>query len=937
MSRIPIRFSRFVMLLLCLTIAAAVAAQSTSATLRGRIRDEGGNAFPTAQVTATNAASGYTYTAIAGPDGDYQLSGLTPGTYRVEVTAPAYRGSTRDLTLLVGQNVEANFSLRPDTTITEEMTVIGNVPVEMETSEVATNITTRQIENLPQNDRNFLNFAALAPGVLLSSDPLRKEVKAGAQGASATNVFIDGVSFKNDVIQGGVVGQDASRGNPFPQNAVQEFRVITQNFSAEYQKASSAIITAVTKSGSNEITGDGFFLYQDKGLVAKNPMNGDNPEYERSQYGVSIGGPIMRDRMHFFASYEGNDQDREETVVLNSGWESDPAVRQQLESYEGTYVSPFRSDLLFGKLSFQPNTSNFIDWSANFREETDIRGFGGQTSRESAENVKNDVWGTTLRHMYTATTWLNEFSASLQAFKWNPTPLDNTSIGKVFENPTGGFVFRTGGRDTEQDIGQERLSFRNDVTFSSLNLGPGTHNFKIGGNVDFLDYTVTKYFEENPRYFYREGMSATIPYKARFGFGDPDQSAENTQYGIYGQDDWSVTDRLILNLGLRWDYETHMFNVDYVTPPELRARLADDFPAVYFSDGNDRDPKTDMFQPRLGFSYDLTGNARTVIFGGAGRYYDRQLFNVTLDETFRLQHSVGDFYFSENGGDTVLGFPAVKWDPKYLTAAGLRELQAQGVTGKPEVFLIPNDLEVPYSNQWNLGVRQAIAGMVASLNYASIRSYNGVGFVIGKGNWGEVDPAYSNVFIAEDTVRTWYDAVYLTLDRPFTDEARYGFNFAYTWAEAEQIGNTDMFNFDRHHIVDYARYGTPGTMEHRVVANGIVGLPWETRLSTLLQYSSGDRFRVHDFPNGFCGDNNCYVPRTGEGPSWTTVDLRLDKDFIFASSYRLGVSAEVFNAFNEERYAGYDEWGVNNPNEGKPTSIITGSPRRFQVGLRVGF
>src|SRR5258705_8856472 len=105
------------------------------------------------------------------------------------------------------------------------------------------------METLPQNDRNFLNFAALAPGVLLGTDEFRKEVKAGAQSSSATNVFIDGVSFKNDVIQGGVVGQDSSRGNPFPQNAVQEFKVITQNFSAEHQKASSAIITALTKAG----------------------------------------------------------------------------------------------------------------------------------------------------------------------------------------------------------------------------------------------------------------------------------------------------------------------------------------------------------------------------------------------------------------------------------------------------------------------------------------------------------------------------------------------------------------------------------------------------------------------------------------------------------------------------------------------------------------
>jgi hypothetical protein len=126
-------------------------------------------------------------------------------------------------------------------------------------------------------------------------------------------------------------------------------------------------------------------------------------------------------------------------------------------------------------------------------------------------------------------------------------------------------------------------------------------------------------------------------------------------------------------------------------------------------------------------------------------------------------------------------------------------------------------------------------------------------------------------------------------------------------------------------------------MDHRFVASGIVGLPFQSRLSTLVQYSSGDKFRVHDFPNGFCGDRNCYVPRTGVGPSYTTVDFRLDKDFSFRGAYRLGVSAEVFNAFNEDRVTGFDEWGVDNPNEGKPNNIIAGSQRRLQFGIRVGF
>jgi hypothetical protein len=910
-------------------MAGAAFAQTTTATLRGRITDEGGNPFPTAEVTAVSVTTGYRHSATAGADGSYLLGGLTPGLWRIEVVAPAYRGSSRELSLQVGQTITADFSLRPDTVLTEEMTVIGSVPVEMETSEISTNVTRRQIENLPQNDRNFLNFAALAPGVQLGNDEFRKEVKAGAQTSSATNVFIDGVSFKNDVLQGGVVGQDSSRGNPFPQNAVQEFRVITQNFSAEYQKASSAIITAITKSGGNELTGDAFFYFQDKSLVDENPLTGANPEYERNQYGLSVGGPVVRDRMHFFFSYEANDQTREETVVINPGaWLNHPEIRQSLLANEGVFASPFRSDLFFGKLSYQPSASLLFDLSGNFRDESDIRSFGGFTSRESAENVNNDVWGATLRNQYTATTWLNEASVSFQDFNWNPTALNMNDVGREYEG-----LLRVGGRDTTQDIGQERLAFRNDTTFSGYNWFGGDHTLKIGGNVEFLDYTVKKLFVENPVFYFRQqDPDPTIPYKARFGFGDPDLSAENQQYGIYAQDDWSVNDRLILNLGLRWDYETNMFDTDYVTPAEVRTRLGDQFPSNYFTDGNDREPKTDMFQPRLGFSYDLFANGKTVAFGGAGRYYDRNLFNNTLDERFRLQHAVYDFFFSADG--TAPG--TIKWDPRYMTSAGLREVISTGLTGKPEVFLVENDTEVPYSNQWNLGVRQSFGNMVASASYASVRSYHGFSYVWGQGFCcPQYDPAYSQVLVSSDDIRTWYDAVYLQLDRPYSEQSNFGFNIAYTYSDAEQIGG-DLFSLDLPRVEDWPRYGTPGTSDHRIVANAIVGIPFGIRASALLQYSSGDKFRIHNRRGGFCP--TCYVPETGESPDWTTIDLRLDKEFNVGRG-RVGLVAEGFNLLNEERYQYFNDFvgPEGNPNLGQGTVIVGGSQRRYQFGVRLGF
>jgi hypothetical protein len=913
------------------TASQVMLAQGTTASIRGMISDESGNAFPSAEVVATNTASGFRHSATAGADGGFLLAGLTPGTYRIDVTAPSYKGATKDITVRVGQTLDVDFRLTPDLVLMESITVLGAAAVETRTPEVATQVTPQQIESLPQNDRNFLNFAALAPGVALSTDETRKELRAGAQGASATNVYIDGVSFKNDVIQGGTVGQDASRGNPFPQNAVQEFRVITQNYSAQYAKASSAIITAVTKSGSNTFDGDAFYFFQDKGLVEEDPFRpGVKPAYERKQFGVSIGGPIVRDRMHFFFSYEGNDQDREETVTLGGNFQNATALRQQLQQYLGTFTQPFRSDLAFGKVSFQPNGSQLLDFSGTYRKETDIRGFGGQTSFEAAENVKNDVYGLTGRHQFTASSWFNELSLSYLKSQFNPQPTNPDLVGFEYEG-----LLRIGGRDTEQDIGQESIALRDDLTFSNLKLGSGTHTVKVGGTIDQRQYTVTKFFEENPRFFFAPEFGTTIPYRARFGLGDPDLSADNTEFGIYGQDDWQISDRLTLNLGLRWDYETNMMNTDFVTPPEVRARLSDSFPARFFTDG-DREAPTYMWQPRLGFSYDLRGTGQTILFGGAGRYYDRVLFNNTLDESFRLQHSVGEFFFSADGSP-VRGQPAVKWDPRYLTIAGLREVQASGITGKPEVFLIENDTRVPYSDQWNLGVRQSFGSMVASLSYANIRSYHGLSYLWGAGFCcPQFDPNYSNVLISSDDVKTWYDAVYVQLDRPYS--GRYGFNIAYTYADAEQVGG-DLFSLDLPDISFWPKYGTPGTQDHRIVASGIVGIPWDVRLSTLIQYSSGDKFRIHDFSNGFCSNNQCYTPLTGEGPSWTTVDVRGEKTFPIRGRYSVGLIAEAFNLFNEERYQNFQDFNPpeGNPNLGNPTSIVSGSQRRYQFGIRFGF
>ncbi len=393
-------------------MAVPAAAQTTTGTLRGVVRDDSGAALPGVTVEAVNAESGMTRSAVTGPDGFYNIS-VPPGTYAVKASLEGLGVDTKNVVVLLGQTQGLDFLLSVRTT--QDVTVTAAAPViETRQSEISTNVTEEQLRVLPQDNRNFLNFANLAPGVRTATDENNKEIQGGAVPGFNTNVFIDGSSYKNDILNGGVVGQDSSRGNPFPQNAVQEFRVVTQNFKAEYEKSSSTIITAVTKSGGNTLHGDGFADYQDKGLVAtnecdlmRNRCSGDpnpdfeKPDYSRWQAGVSIGGPIMQDKLHFFGSWEYNNQNR--NVVVTPGAQIDQVpepTRTELLSLTGIVGSPFNSNLAFGKINWQASSSDVVDFTGFYRHENEVKDTGGERAFEAGTDIINGVWNVQAKNSY---------------------------------------------------------------------------------------------------------------------------------------------------------------------------------------------------------------------------------------------------------------------------------------------------------------------------------------------------------------------------------------------------------------------------------------------------------------------------------------------------------------------------------------------------------
>ena len=933
------------LMLLLIAVSAFGQAGSTTATIRGKVTNESGAGLANAEINAVDTSSGFVLTVRSRGDGSYTLGGLRPGAYNIVVAAPGYEPKSQDVTVLIGQSLNMDLQLSATSVLRETITVVGNQAVETKTTEVATNVTRQQIENLPQDERNFLNFAALAPGIRLSTNPERKTFAGDAQDAEQTNVFIDGISTKNDVLLGGTVGQDASRGNPFPQSAVQEFRVITQNYSAQYNQASSAIITAVTKSGGNDFNGNAFVFWQPKAWVGETEKNfgGNtltaNDEYSRLQPGISFGGPIIRDKLHFFATYEGTTEQAQRAVVVTI-----PQYQQQFAQYTGSFDAPFKANLLFGKLSLQAAANQLLDFSGNWRRESEVRDFGNQDSFESAKDFQNYVHGATLRHQLTSSSTLNEALISYQKFGWNPTSRASDLVGRRYFTPSFATVIRIGGASTTQEFEQTRIELRDNFNFAPMELVRGTHNFQIGGNADFMKYHVDKSLNGNPEYKFlpdANGNFGNIPFEVDFGIGNPVLDTNNNQFGIYGQDTWNVNNKLTLNLGLRWDYESDMIDADYVTPANIVAALKGktfttdgrqvSIPDEFFSTGNEREPFLGAWQPRFGFSYDVRADGRSVVYGGFGRYYDRIFLNGTLDERFRLQFPVYRFNFNPT-----------TWKPEYFTRAGLEALVAQGRTS-PEIYLLSNNTKPPYSNQFNVGYRQTFGTWLASVAYNVVRGYRGLTYVSASGTCcAAFAPGYGNVIRNDpEGKRFWYDGQSLTLERPYTGGRGWGVRLHYTHAKAEQDGN-DMFSLDLPSAADYPRHPVPGSQPNLFNASAIVGLPWDMRASTNVNWGSGGATVIEDFHLGFSlpqklasgARRGAVYPEGG----YRTVDFRLQKDLSLGPT-SLGLIGEVFNAFNHTNFGCLSSfYGPDTPRSslGTPNCVVS-LGRRFQAGLKVSF
>jgi outer membrane receptor protein involved in Fe transport len=1003
-----------------LLVATPAFAQSETATLQGRVE----GAAAGTQVVATDTNTGRKAVGTVDATGNYTILGLTPSTYTITVEGR----EAQQTTLLVGQTAVVDFL--PKAPEGGAVVVTGRRLREVRTQTVSTNITPAQIENLPQNKRNFLSFAALAPGVNVTAGE-NSQVQAGGVASQFVNVFLDGMSFKNPINHGGVFGQNFGLGNPFPQVAIQEYVVETQNFGAETGQAGSAVISAITKTGGNDFHGSAFIEFQPKSFITQpyfdKKANRDKPDYNRKQYGGEIGGPIIPGKLHFYLAAERTDQLRPSTAgTLNPALFPANLVAETNVSHN----MDFKQGLYFGKLTAYVTDEDTVNLMGYLRREDNLSDIDSNALPSHGRRIRTDQDRYQLQWRHNAGDFLNQLNIAYDKATQD-TPSVEPGPELVLLNSTNAPFSEgvlAGGHFFEQADNQKSWTIKNDATYRM-----DKHTLKFGGQLVHLDLSRSVVNAFNGRYYFTNpGAVSTFsfdtsqPVNARINTQPtPTLNAKDTQIGLYVQDEWKPDNHWTVNVGLRWDYESNANNNKYVTPPAIAAALRaypgwaarGIDPEDYISDGSNRDPFYGAFQPRVGFAYDVHGDRDLVFFGGAGRYYDRQLFIQGVIEQLTNSNREVSLFFCPNGGPaqgtgTGIGSTnCAQWtealrDPDNLRAFAESSANAAGLTGG-NVFVLNNKSKMPYSDQFSLGARKRFGAIQTSLTFSHIRSHNiqmfaranffengwytrfvtrdGAGNVTGCTNggdawiWDTVSGSLTNangsavatsICAAQNGLlpgftgklnrglsngKANYNAIYITAEKPFTDQATWGFTTSLTLGRArsnvaQELNSDEFYNGTALDV--YGWQYVNGVPKWNWVTSANYRAPFGIVLSGLLTLNSGPAFghiqapwnSSIQFPDRSGGGSDVILGNLG-GVYWPKkdigykrLDVRVAKTFKMPWGHEVTADFEVFNVFNwlNRNYPSWDAGGGDNPPRIFDQQVAADA-RAFQAGLRYKF
>lgn len=909
-------------------------AQVVTANLQGTVTDPSGAAIAGATITVRNVETGLTREISTNDEGFYRFNLLPRGRYEVTITKSGFAtGLVKDVNLLIGETVTANLPLKvAGQAETVTVTATPN-QVDLSSSQIQAPVQQTQIADLPINDRNFQQLANLIPGAAPapSYDPTKRlygGVVSGGATARSSGVSVDGGNF-NDNIVGGPVGL-------VPEDAIQEFQVITNQFSAEYGHSSGPFINVVTKSGTNDLHGSGFLLFRHKDLQARNPFETVKPDFDREQFGGSVGGPIIKDKTFGFFAIERNRQQRSQTISTGGIY----------PQFEGSFAAPFRDLLMVAKLDHRFHTNHALTFRASFQRNTSTEGllvdpnvsFGGPPTGSAFQIATNENISWQAMHTWTLSSHtLNLFTAHFNRFI---NELNPTSFGINLRFPS---VVVGQSASTPQGVQQDRLQFRDD--FSTVFNGHGSHNIKFGLDInprikynalfDLVKSTTFLFGADVPTITCSSSTTCNTnlppgtPNPILFALRGIGSTRENGttvwQMAYYFQDDWKASSRLTLNLGLRYEYESGFIDAGFHHPLEGQAP---------FFNSRTRHTPDRSFGPRIGFAYDVFNTGKTVLRGGYGIYYDSTPWeNSYIDRTLNgAKFEIAAFAPSQ---------PDVN-DPAFL------KLPAPGG------FAINGKVSQPYTQQWSIGIGQQLPwGIVLDASGLHILGLHG--WMTrelnpqGTDSKGVVHPAaFPNLglYSSFETINlSHYDALQVSVRKNL--DRRVQFQLGYTYSKAISLSD-DIFEpgvpADSNNL--FADKGpTLRDARHRFVLSGIVNAPLGFQVSSIVALQSGRPYNittgVDNNGDGHVKDRPPGVGRNSGRAAPTYIwDMRLARPFKIRERLTISPTADMFNVvnhanFDPESYIGTLSSGAA---FGKPTATLANSPaRQFQLGLRATF
>jgi carboxypeptidase family protein/TonB-dependent receptor-like protein len=711
-----------------------IEAQTTGGTISGVTKDETGAMLPGATVVITNTETGRERTLVTDPNGRYTAPDLAPGPYEIKATLVGFQTVTRSgIRLTVGRDAIVELTMKLGN-IEDAITVVGESPtVDTKSASTGGLIATEQIEGLPLNGRSYVELASLTPGVQLT--------QTGGQGTSTgfgaklsvngsrytANLFtLDGTNLNDQFSQAG-----SASGNVLGVEAVREFQVLTNSFSAEYGHHTGGVINAATKSGTNVVHGSGFEFHRNDALDAKNFFDDEKPPFTRNQFGFSLGGPIVHNKTFFFTTYEGLHERLGQTYLFTVPSASvragaDPRIAPFLNSYpmpNGAAFGTTRGE--FGRVDQRKTDEHYVmgrvDHQLTQGQQLFVRYTmdDGQVDDPSRLNTgaltKTRVQFVTAEH-----TWVRG-SALLHRVQFGFTRSRLDGVDYVLPGET---LPRTTFTDIDRGIlvlsvtglspyGGESTNpkfhrFNNFQIRDSVTYTRGAHNIKFGGDIQILQYNLTSDFTSMGQFTFNslDDFLAVRPntFDAVMPGSDATRNLRQKAFGLYVQDDIQVTRNLTLNLGVRYDPTTSITDkrgllaqlIDFASPT---ATLND----TTVLDAIIRNPSKKTVAPRAGFAWNVGGTGKMAIRGGYGIFYDSILVSTPYIQNTAVR--VPPFF--NRGGLVRSSTFAIDFPEAYTT-------QRARLAGQAQLEGIQYDLDQPYMTKWNLNVQRELPGKITT-------------------------------------------------------------------------------------------------------------------------------------------------------------------------------------------------------------------------------